>query len=100
MSETTMESMSQLMTKHYIISLNSDAQYPWDRCTLRNPITAEHPDFASLIAAAVGETDGSYLISVNIEVKVLEKAPNSQQENNTVDLPAVNINQQIKELVA
>lgn len=88
------------MTKHYVISLAPDAQYPWDRCTIRNPITAERADFAGLIAEAVGEEAGSYLISVNIEVRVLEQAPNHQIERNTVDLPAVAMNGQVKELVA
>jgi hypothetical protein len=62
------------MTKHYILSINPNAQYEWEQCSLRDPITAARPDFASLIAEAVGDETGSYLVAVNIEVKVLEKA--------------------------
>lgn len=62
------------MTKHYILSLDPAAKYEWDRCTLRDPITADHPALAGLVAEAVGEQPGSYLVSVSIEVKVLEQA--------------------------
>jgi hypothetical protein len=61
------------MTKHYILNLDPTAKYEWDRCTLRDPITADHPMFANLIAEAVGEQPGSYLVAVNIEVTVLEQ---------------------------
>lgn len=60
------------MTKHYVLSLDPNAKYEWDRCTLRDPITAEHPALAALVAQAVGEQPGSYLVAVNIEVTVLE----------------------------
>jgi hypothetical protein len=63
------------MTKHYVLSLDPTAKYDWDRCTLRDPITAERPELAELVAEAVGKQSGSYLVSINIEVKVLEKAP-------------------------
>jgi hypothetical protein len=66
------------MTKHYILSLNPNAQYDWDQYILRDPLTAERPDFATLIAEAVGDETGSYLVAVNIEVTVLEKAQNLQ----------------------
>lgn len=62
------------MTKHYILNLDPNAKYDWDRRTLRDPITADHPALADLVAQAVGEEAGSYLIAVNIEVQVLEKA--------------------------
>lgn len=62
------------MTKHYILSLDPSAKYEWDRCTLRDPITADHPALAALVAEAVGEQPGSYLVAVNIEVTVLEQA--------------------------
>jgi hypothetical protein len=88
------------MTKHYILSINPNAQYEWDRCSLRNPITAERPDFASLIAEAVGDEAGSYLVAVNIEIKVLEKAPNPQAQVVPVDVPAVAVKPQPSELVA
>lgn len=67
------------MTKHYILQLDPNAKYEWDRCSLRDPITADRPGFAELIAQAVGEQPGSYLVSVKIEVQVLEQtAPQSQ----------------------
>ncbi|MBW4650767.1 MAG: hypothetical protein KME06_19060 [Kastovskya adunca ATA6-11-RM4] len=72
------------MTKHYILSLNPHAQYAWDQCSLRDPIAAEHPDFAKLIAEAVEEEAGSFLVAVTIEVKVLEKAATSQPERMAV----------------
>ncbi|MCU0549084.1 MAG: hypothetical protein MUC48_07030 [Leptolyngbya sp. Prado105] len=70
------------MTKHYILQLDPNAKYEWDRCSLRDPITADRPGFAELIAQAVGEHPGSYLVSVKIEVQVLEQAaPQSLREN-------------------
>lgn len=62
------------MNKHYILNLDPNARYEWDRRTLRDPITADHPALADLIAEAIGEEAGSYLVSVQIDVKVLEKA--------------------------
>ena len=62
------------MTKHYILSLDPAAKYEWERCTLRDPITAEHPALAELVAKAVGDRAGSYLVAVNIDVQVLEEA--------------------------
>ncbi|MGB3208010.1 MAG: hypothetical protein WBB28_23760 [Crinalium sp.] len=87
------------MTKHYVLSLNPNAQHEWDRCTLRNPISAERPDLASMLAEAVGEEAGDYLVSVSIEVKVLEKAPLPQKER-SIDVPTVPAVQPLKELVA
>ncbi|HEY9693582.1 MAG TPA: hypothetical protein V6D15_15350 [Oculatellaceae cyanobacterium] len=87
------------MTKHYVLSLNPNAQHEWDRCTLRNPISAERPDLASMLAEAVGEEAGDYLVSVSIEVKVLEKAPLPQPER-SIDVPTVPAVPQLKELVA
>ncbi|MBC7972644.1 MAG: hypothetical protein H7Z11_21390 [Verrucomicrobia bacterium] len=69
------------MTKHYILNLAPDAKYDWDRRTLRDPITADHPALADLVAQAVGNAPGSYLVAVKIEVKVLEQvdaAPSQQ----------------------
>ena len=68
------------MTKHYILSLNPTAKHDWDRCVLRDPITAKRPEIAKLIAEAIGAEPGMYLVSVNIEVKVLEQAPMQQAE--------------------
>lgn len=68
------------MTKHYILSLNPTAKHEWDRCILRDPITAKRPEFAKLIAETIGAEPGTYLVSVNIEVKVLEQAGMAQVE--------------------
>jgi hypothetical protein len=86
------------MTKHYILSINPNAQYEWEQCSLRDPITSVQPDFASLIAHAVGDDTGTYLVAVNIEVKVLEKVASSQSQK--VPLEAVAINAKASELVA
>ncbi|HAG83613.1 MAG TPA: hypothetical protein DCL61_21300 [Cyanobacteria bacterium UBA12227] len=88
------------MTKYYILSINPNAQYEWEQYILRDPITAERPDFASLIAQAVGDETGSYLVAVNIEVKVLEQAPTPQTQKVPVDVAGVTLNPQRSEWVA
>lgn len=90
------------MTKHYILNLDPAAKYDWDRCTLRDPMTADHPALADLVAQAVGEESGSYLIAVNIEVKVLEKAAVDPAKPLTAptDLPHRSQLPQLAELVA
>ena len=72
------------MRKHYVLSINSQAQHDWDKCIIRNPITGERPDLKSAIAQAIGNQPGSYLISVQIEVEVLEKVASSA--NDTLEL--------------
>lgn len=76
------------MTKHYILNLDPNAKYDWDRRTLRDPITADHPALADLIAQEVGEDPGSYLIAVNIEVKVLEKVATEQVKQAAPTVPS------------
>ncbi len=90
------------MTKHYILNLDPQAKYDWERCTLRDPITAEHPALAALVAQAVGAESGSYLIAVKLEVSVLERADVEQvkQVAATVELPNRAPLSQLKELVA
>ena len=91
------------MTKHYVLSINPHAQYDWDQCILRNPITGERPDFTAMIAQAVGNEPGSYLVAVNVEVKVLEKAPVPQSDEVDRDLPKATkaiATAQIKQLAA
>lgn len=68
------------MTKHYILSFNPTAKHDWDRCILRDPITAKRPEISKLIAEAIGAEPGTYLVSVNIEVNVLEQVPMPQIE--------------------
>lgn len=63
------------MSKHYVLSLDPSAEYEWDRCVLRDPITAERPDLARLVAESLGDIpSGAYLLSINVEVTVLENA--------------------------
>ncbi|MFP5271105.1 hypothetical protein [Coleofasciculus sp.] len=88
------------MIKHYILSINHNAEYEWEQRILRHPITAERPDFASLIAQAVGDEPGSYLVEVNIEVNLLEKAPNPQPQRNSMDGATKTVNSQPSEWVA
>lgn len=80
------------MTKHYILNINPNAPYEWEHYILRDPITTERPDFASLIAQAVGDETGSYLVAVNIEVKVLEQVVTPQPQKVVVDVPGVALN--------
>ncbi len=76
------------MTKHFILSLDPMAKYEWERCTLRDPITAEHPALAELVAKAVGDRAGSYLVAVQIDVQVLEAAAMPcNQTANLVEVP-------------
>jgi hypothetical protein len=100
MPEPSMESSFHAMTKHYVLSLNPTAQHDWERCTLRNPIAGERPDLAGMIAEALGEEAGDYLVAVNIEVKVLEKAPVSQSARVSVNGASHSASKQLKELVA
>ncbi|GAB1544282.1 hypothetical protein NUACC21_69580 [Scytonema sp. NUACC21] len=85
------------MIKHYILSLNPTAKHEWDRCILRDPLTAKRPDIAKLVAEAVGADTGSYLVSVNIEVQVLEQATVPQTEQLSLNILEVNDKPQIRE---
>ncbi len=77
------------MIKHYIFNLNPEADYEWERCVLRNPLTGERLDLTTAIAEALDrEEAGSYLISVNIDIKVLEKTTIAQSSSKTIDLPS------------
>ncbi|MBW4510098.1 MAG: hypothetical protein KME64_26815 [Scytonematopsis contorta HA4267-MV1] len=78
------------MIKHYILSLNPTAKHEWDKYIVRDPLTAKRPDIAKLIAEVVGADDGNYLVSVNIEVKVLEQAREAQVEQLSLPLPEFN----------
>lgn len=89
------------MTKHYILSLDPTAKYEWERCTLRDPITAEHPALAEMVAKAVGDRAGSYLVAINIEVKVLEEATiQPSPAPSLVEVPSRPQHAQLAELVA
>ena len=88
------------MTKHYILNLNPTAKHDWDRCVLRDPITAKRPELAKLIAEAIGAEPGTYLVSVNIEVKVLEQASMPQAEQLPLTLTDIPVHPQLQEMVA
>jgi hypothetical protein len=81
------------MIKYYILSLNPTAKHEWDRCIIRDPLTAKRPDIAQIISQAVGADTGSYLVSVNIEVKVLEEA----SAPSAVSFPEVSVPTQQRE---
>ncbi|MBD2570804.1 hypothetical protein [Anabaena lutea] len=85
------------MMKHYILSLNPTAKHEWDRCILRDPLTAKRPDIAKLISEAVGAETGNYLVSVNIEVTVLEQASPSPAEQLSLPFLEVNLPSQLRE---
>ncbi|MBW4478729.1 MAG: hypothetical protein KME54_18170 [Tolypothrix brevis GSE-NOS-MK-07-07A] len=86
------------MIKHYILSLNPTAKHDWDRCIVRDPLTAKRPDIAKLIAEAVGADTGSYLVSVNIQVQVLEQAAVSHGEQLSLNISEVNVPSQLREV--
>ncbi|CEJ46844.1 hypothetical protein [Umezakia ovalisporum] len=86
------------MMKHYILNLNPAAKHEWDRCILRDPLTGKRPDIAQLIAEAVSTDSGSYLVSVNIEVQILEQAAAAPCEQLSLPLPEVNIPSQLREV--
>lgn len=88
------------MIKHYLLSLNPTAKHDWDRCILRDPITAKRPELAKLIAEAIGAEPGTYLVSVNIEVQVLEQASMPQTEQLPLSPTVPHTHPQLQELVA
>ncbi len=76
------------MIKHCIFNFNPQADYEWDRCVLRNPLTGERLDLTNAIAEAVNKEAGSYLISINIDVQVLDKTTIPKSSSKTIELPA------------
>jgi hypothetical protein len=86
------------MIKHYILSLNPTAKHDWDRCILRDPLTAKRPDISKLIAEAVGADTGTYLVSVNIEVNVLEQAAIPHAEQLSLNIPEISEKLQLREV--
>ncbi len=60
------------MIQHYILNIDPQANYEWERCILRNPITGQHPDLTKEIAESIGKQPGSHLVRVSIEVEILE----------------------------
>lgn len=88
------------MTKHFILNINPAAKHEWEHRTLRDPITAEHPDLSQVVAEAVGGQPGSYLIAVNIEVTVLEHVEHPPAQHNPVTYPKISTPIQPEQLVA
>lgn len=86
------------MIEHYILNLNPTAKHEWDRCILRDPLTGQRPDLAKLVAEAVGANAGSYLVSVNIEIKVLKQACVPQVEQLSLNMPEVKEKPQLREV--
>ncbi len=85
------------MIKHYILNLDPTAKHEWDRCVIRDPLTAKRPDIAKLISEAVGSDIGSYLVSVNIQVTILERASVSPAEQLSLPFPEVSLPTQLRE---
>jgi hypothetical protein len=85
------------MMKHYILNLNPTAKHEWDRCIIRDPLTAKRPDIAKIISEAIGADTGSYLVSVNIEVTVLQEAPIPSPEQLSLPFPEVSVPTPLRE---
>jgi hypothetical protein len=91
------------MIKHFVLNVNPNAQFEWERCSLHNPITAGQPNLANLVAEAIAAETGSYLVSVNIEVSVLDQVPIDQVSNRSigkVELPSLPSLPEFAELAA
>ena len=73
------------MNQHYILQLDPQAEFDWDRCILRNPLTGERPDLTAAIAEAVNHQAGSYLLRVSLQVEILEQG--ATVASKTVELP-------------
>ncbi|MEM7581450.1 MAG: hypothetical protein ACFB02_15665 [Mastigocoleus sp.] len=86
------------MVKHYILSLNPTAKHEWDRCILRDVLTAKRPEIAKLVAEAVGADTGNYLVSINIDVQVLEVAHAPQTEQLTLSFNEASEKPQLREV--
>ncbi len=86
------------MKKHYILSLNPTAKHEWDRCILRDPLTAKRPEISKLIAEAVCADTGSYLVSVNIDIEVLEQAAVPHAEQLSLNIAEVMEKPQLREV--
>ncbi len=86
------------MIEHYILNLNPTAKHEWDRCILRDPLTAQRPDLAKLVAEAIGANAGNYLVSVNIEIKVLKQTNVPQTEQLSLNMPETKEKPQLREV--
>ena len=73
------------MNQHYILQLDPQAEFDWERCILRNPLTGERPDLTAAIAEAVNHQAGSYLLRVSLQIEILEQGATVAPK--TVELP-------------
>lgn len=85
------------MMKHYILNLNPTAKQEWDRCIIRDPLTGKRPDIAKLISEDIGTDTGNYLVSVNIEVTVLQEASIPSADQLSLAFPEVSVSTQLRE---
>ncbi|MEO1465702.1 MAG: hypothetical protein AAFR89_05660 [Cyanobacteria bacterium J06633_1] len=77
------------MDKYYILNLDPQAAYEWDRCVLRNPMTGARPDLNAEVARMIVDHPGSYLIKVNLQVEILEQdLASSPRTEQTLELPS------------
>ena len=60
---------------HYVLHIDPQARYDWERCRLEHPLTGTTCDPSEAIAAAIGKRPGRYLVAVRWEVEVLECQP-------------------------
>ncbi|WP_088240039.1 hypothetical protein [Calothrix rhizosoleniae] len=86
------------MIEHYILNLNPTAKHEWDRCILRDPLTGQRPDLAKLVAEAIGANAGNYLVSVNIEIKVLKQTNVPQTEQLSLNMSEMKDKPQLREV--
>ncbi len=82
------------MNRHYILSINPQANYEWERCVLRNPITGQHPNLTEAITQCLATKEntklieqqaGSHLVKVSINVEILETVPHFPESMVKVD---------------
>ena len=65
---------------YFVIEIDPNAKYEWNRLAIRNPMTGDNPDLKELFAAALGGQPGHYLAKVSITVEVLESCPLQPEE--------------------
>lgn len=70
--------------KHFILEINPSAEFSWEKLGLHCPLTNEKPALEQLLAEAMGNRPGSYLISIHLQVKVLEEIESPQPVETSV----------------
>jgi len=64
-----------MSANHYVLHIDPQARYNWERCRLEHPLTGAACDPSEAIAAALGDRPGRYLVTVRWEVEVLDYQP-------------------------